>query len=191
MIDMDVEEVRKKLREKQEGQQTVVTFSEKEHKKTIAISIAVVVIVVIALLGTWSLLTTPKEIVGNPQACFKTEECLEIIFAMTPEEQETGYSNYTAYPSGKAMLFVFDKVGMQSMWMKDMAFPIDIIWIDSRDRIGHIVKEAPPCEDKTCLIYEPPIQAKYVLEVPSGFARENNLFNGDVIEFENMPDDFK
>lgn len=184
---MDIQEVRKKLREKQEGQQPMVQFSEKEHKSKITMSIAIVIVIVIALLGAWSIFTTPQEIEGPPQACFKTEECLELIFADTPEAHEIGYSNYTEYPASKAMLFVFDKIGIQSMWMKDMDFAIDIIWIDSRNRIGHITKSAPPCESINCLIYEPPVQTKYVLEVPAGFSLENNLFNGDVVKLENMP----
>ena len=38
----------------------------------------------------------------------------------------------------EAMLFVFEKPGKHSFWMKDMKFPIDIIWLDSTGKIVHI-----------------------------------------------------
>jgi uncharacterized membrane protein (UPF0127 family) len=32
----------------------------------------------------------------------------------------------------ESMLFVYEEPSKQSFWMKDMRFPIDIIWIDTK-----------------------------------------------------------
>lgn len=184
---MDADTLKQKLNEQHKPSEQVIQYNQKQHQKKIAMTVAIVAVVMILLLGTWSIFTTPKKESGPPKACFKSGECLELIFANTPEEQEIGYSNYTTYPEGKAMLFTFPDPVQQTMWMKDMDFSIDIIWIDTRGRIGHIEKEVPPCESIHCAIYEPPMLAKYVLEVPPGFSMENNLYDGNLIEFENMP----
>jgi uncharacterized membrane protein (UPF0127 family) len=66
--------------------------------------------------------------------------------------------------------------------MKDMQFPIDIIWFDSSGSILHVEKNAQPCTDN-CIIYGQDIsQAKYVLEVAAGFADKFGINQGSVLQ---------
>lgn len=54
----------------------------------------------------------------------------------------------------EAMFFVFNKPGKHSFWMKDMNFPIDIIWLDSNDKVVHIEQNLQPCVSVfTCTSY--------------------------------------
>ena len=47
----------------------------------------------------------------------------------TKEKLELGLSGREGLSFNKGMLFVFPKTGYHSFWMKDMSFPIDIIWL--------------------------------------------------------------
>src|SRR5512136_601336 len=62
----------------------------------------------------------------------------EVEVAQTPGTREKGLSGRTGLVDGQGMLFVFDKPDRYMFWMKDMLFPIDIIYI----RGGRIVDMA-------------------------------------------------
>ncbi len=78
------------------------------------------------------------------------------------------------------MLFVFDKPDIYSFWMKDMLFPIDMIWISEDGKVVYIERDARPESYPNSFIPDAP--AKYVLEVNAGFSEKNNLKVGDKVE---------
>ncbi len=82
------------------------------------------------------------------------------------------------------MLFVFDSAGLYGIWMKNMRFPIDIAWADEAKAIIHIVNSAQPCKSMFCKVYKPPSNAKYVLELESGFLKSHNIKKGDRIKLD-------
>lgn len=68
------------------------------------------------------------------------------------------------------MIFVFDKEGIHSFWMKDTLINLALIWMDSNGRITHIVSNAEPCKYEInphdeCKIYSTDKLSKYVLEI--------------------------
>lgn len=78
------------------------------------------------------------------------------------------------------MLFVFDYPGKHTMVMRDMQFPIDIIWFHE----GKVVDIAPSVHPETApeaqlTPYKPRTDATVVLEVPAGWAEEQGLKIGD------------
>jgi uncharacterized membrane protein (UPF0127 family) len=60
---------------------------------------------------------------------FKTE------LAKTTSEQTKGLGGRPCIGPNQAMLFAFSKQGQYRFWMKDMRFPIDILWINSAKRV--------------------------------------------------------
>src|SRR3989344_2021969 len=81
----------------------------------------------------------------------------------------------------EGMLFVFNHTGKYPFWMKDMNFPIDIIWIGEDLRVVYIKKDAKP--ESYPETFTPNQDAKYVLEVFSSFSEKNNLKEGDRVKF--------
>ena len=76
----------------------------------------------------------------------------------------------------ESMLFVFEESSRDSFWMKDMRFPIDIMWVDSNGRIVHIEENLEPCPlVLVCHSYAPTMDSQYVLETVSGFAQRHNI----------------
>lgn len=109
-------------------------------------------------------------------------EKIMVDVANTPESRTLGLSGRKSLENDEGMLFVFDQPSKYSFWMKDMNFPIDIIWLDESKKIVHIKKDARP--ELYPESYAPRGDAKYVLEVVSGFSEKNNLKEGDKVKFE-------
>ncbi|MDE1827374.1 MAG: DUF192 domain-containing protein, partial [Thaumarchaeota archaeon] len=97
---------------------------------------------------------------------------LDVQIADTPDRMTEGLQFQQPLSYSQGMIFVFPQTQIVSMWMKDMQFPLDMIWFDSNGNVIDIEKNLPPCSDNgTCTIYNGQMQnAKYVLEVTGGFA---------------------
>ena len=115
---------------------------------------------------------------------------IKVDLALTPVEQEQGLSGRQSLAENEGMLFVFESPGKYQFWMKDMNFPIDMIWLapsgdgDREAQVVYIKKNADPKLYPE--IYGPGSndgEAKYVLEVVSGFSEKNNLKIGDKVLF--------
>lgn len=120
------------------------------------------------------------------------EQNIEINLALIPAEQAQGLSGRSELKENEGMLFIFPEPGQYNFWMKDMNFPIDIIWLDEDLKIVYIKKDARPESYPETYGPASPSQGgpdvslmnvKYVLEVVSGFSDKNNLKVGDRVIF--------
>jgi hypothetical protein len=110
----------------------------------------------------------------------------EVIYAelaVTDQERQQGLMFREGINPDQGMLFVFEREGIHSFWMKNMKFSIDILWLDRDKRIVHIEKKVPPCLREECPSYSPPVFSKYVLEIKEGYAEEYELELYDRLEF--------
>ena len=106
---------------------------------------------------------------------------VKVDLALNEKDQNQGLSGRVGLKDDEGMLFVFNNVDKYSFWMKDMNFPIDIIWVSSDFRVVYIKKNATP--ESYPMAFTPDKDAKYVLEVKSFFSEKNNLKIGDKVEF--------
>ena len=105
------------------------------------------------------------------------EKIIQIEIADTDAERAKGLSERTNLAPDTGLLFVFPAVTTPSFWMKDMRFPIDIIWLDEKWKIIGIEKNLAP--ETYPKLFSPPSPIKYVLEVGAGFSEKNHLKIGD------------
>ena len=56
-------------------------------------------------------------------------QTIKVEIADTDAKRELGLSGHAPLSDTQGMLFVFDTPGIYSFWMKDMLFPLDIIWL--------------------------------------------------------------
>lgn len=108
-------------------------------------------------------------------------QSVQVDLAITNEEQMRGLSGRESLNNDRGMLFLFEKPDKYYFWMKGMNFPIDIIWIAEDMSVVYIKKDAQP--ENFLETYGPDQNAKYVLEVVSGFSDKNNLQIGDKVVF--------
>ena len=105
--------------------------------------------------------------------------------ALTSEQREKGLSVKDKLRENEAMLFVFEESAKHSFWMKDMKFPIDIMWLDSDGKVVHVEKRLEPCISVfTCTSYSPSRDSQFVLETVAGFTQRHNVSVGTDIDFE-------
>jgi len=95
----------------------------------------------------------------------------------TPQERTKGLSQRTELGEGQGLLFIFQKPGHIGIWMKDMIFPIDILWFDEEKNVTDIKKNATP--ESYPEVFYPSALALYVLEVNVGFAEQHGIEVGD------------
>jgi len=79
---------------------------------------------------------------------------------------------------GRGMLLIFEKPGHYSIWMKNMKFPIDIIWMNEAAKVVHLTPQVQPCKNDPCPSYSADEAALYVLEVPAGTAESLGIASG-------------
>lgn len=139
---------------------------------------------------------TPEELLNKSsnstgQACqviYKQDKAVEIEgkiiqaeVADDASEKATGLGGRDCIGHNQGMLFMFDKPGQYGFWMKDMEFPIDIIWIDVNH---HVVKvQANVEEDTYPTVFTNDQPAQYVLELPAGRADELGVNQNSIIQF--------
>jgi uncharacterized membrane protein (UPF0127 family) len=105
--------------------------------------------------------------------------------AETNDQRTVGLAVKDTLNENEAMLFVFSTEREHSFWMKNMKFPIDIIWLDADKEVVHIEHSLDPClPDSSCQTYKPNDNSLYVLETVAGFAQKYKVTEGTVVEFE-------
>ena len=107
-------------------------------------------------------------------------ETLSLEVADTPSLRQKGLSGHPPLGDHEGMLFVFPEEGLHSFWMKDMLFPIDIIWLDREYRIVDVWERADPKSYPQAV--SPRLPARFVVELPAGFFQEHNLKVGNILE---------
>ncbi|OHA26775.1 MAG: hypothetical protein A3C06_01375 [Candidatus Taylorbacteria bacterium RIFCSPHIGHO2_02_FULL_46_13] len=77
------------------------------------------------------------------------------------------------------MWFEFGSNSRWGIWMKDMRFPIDIMWIDENMSIVTIAEKISP--DTYPRVFYPSSDALFVLEVPAGFVENSQIETGNTL----------
>ncbi len=101
--------------------------------------------------------------------------------AYKAEDKIKGLGGLDSIKKDEGMLFVFDNPVQQGFWMKNMKFPIDIIWIDKNKKVIGINENMSP--DSYPNLFLPVKPITYVLEVNAGVSRANNIATNTVLLF--------
>jgi len=106
---------------------------------------------------------------------------IRIIRADTEESRQRGLSNQENLPIDSGMLFIFPAAAIQGFWMKDMHFPLDIVWIDAHKKIIGIAQNVTP--ESYPEVFMSPDPIKYVLEINAGKSDDFGLKKGVQLVF--------
>lgn len=103
--------------------------------------------------------------------------------AKTQDEREKGLGGTRSLGDDQAMLLVYDSDGKWPIWMKDMNYPLDIVWLDKDKKVVYIVKNAPP-ESYPYEQFTPKEEARYVLEFAASTVGKKKIDIGSVASFD-------
>lgn len=131
--------------------------------------------------------------INQPQTKARTvtinNRTFTVEVADSDEKRAQGLSNRDRLDANEGMLFVFPTEGRYSFWMKEMNFPIDIIFIRDR-RIVTIYKDVPPPPADTALTsltpYLPKEPVTHVLEINAGLSETYGVQEGDTVIVTNI-----
>lgn len=102
--------------------------------------------------------------------------------AVTPEAKIKGLGGRPQLAADKGMLFVYDQSAPnRCFWMKDMRFPIDIIWLDGNKKVVHIEHSVQPASYPADFCAPDPSQ--FIIELNAGEAKQARINRGDTLEF--------
>lgn len=99
----------------------------------------------------------------------------------TPDKRELGLSNRTSLGANSGMLFIFPVQGSYMFWMKDMHFPIDIVWINVDRKVVGIDSNISP--DTYPEAFNSPGKVQFVLELNAGDAERFGIKEGTSLNF--------
>lgn len=102
--------------------------------------------------------------------------------ADTEDERVLGLSGTEKLTPNGGLLMVYDSSDQHGIWMKDMNYPLDIVWLDENKEVVYVIEDAQP-ENPVETVYQPQKPALYVIELPAGSAATNAIKIGDVAEF--------
>lgn len=103
-----------------------------------------------------------------------------VSIADNEAERRQGLSGVKELGRYEGKLFIFDESGHHGIWMKDMLFPIDILWFNESFDLIYTAEQIEP--ETYPEIFTPSTPAKYVLEIRSGSVDELNLSLGDPLD---------
>lgn len=106
-----------------------------------------------------------------------------VELATTPGQWARGLMFRERLSPGSGMFFIFPRDEHRTFWMKNVRFPLDIIFLDSDYVIRKIYRSASPCAAEPCERYHSGVPARYVLEAPGGFCVRYGAREGQKVEF--------
>lgn len=102
---------------------------------------------------------------------------LELVNTDTTRQQ--GLSGKPNLEPNTGMLFDFKQDGYWQIWMKEMNFAIDILWLNNQKQVVGVKTEALPQNYPES--YGAEQQSQYVIELPAGSVNERNIKIGDTL----------
>ncbi|OGH42574.1 MAG: hypothetical protein A3H79_03395 [Candidatus Levybacteria bacterium RIFCSPLOWO2_02_FULL_36_8b] len=154
-------------------------------KKAIILFIILVLIAVSGIIfqsyrkNGISFLKSPKATINN--------HYFNLTVVKTLKETQVGLSEKKSLDQNSGMFFVFEGPAFYSFWMKNMKFPIDIIFIKG-DKIVTIYENVNPPKtiNESLSTYKPEEPADKVLEINAGLSKKYNIKKGNTVKIENL-----
>jgi len=110
-------------------------------------------------------------------------QTFSVEVATTSAQLQQGLSGRTSLPKDQGMLFIFKTAAPYPFWMKDMKFPLDMIFINN-NKIVTIFQNVPAPKDPNTTnlpVYAPDGPVNQVLEINAGLAKTDNFKKGDTV----------
>lgn len=95
-----------------------------------------------------------------------------------------GLSGTENLPSDEVMLFVFESDSRWGIWMKDMQYSIDVVWLDESKKVVDMALGVTPSSYPR--VYTPKKDARYVLEFAAGTVRQQSIREGQHAVFSDI-----
>lgn len=108
-----------------------------------------------------------------------TGKLFQVECVVSPPALKQGLSRRPSLEKGTGMLFIFDTLDRHTMWMPDMNFPLDVVWLDETLSVCNISYGLQPCvKGSECPSISSVYMSKYAIEMNAGEAAIYGFMNG-------------
>ena len=111
----------------------------------------------------------------------------QVELAADAASRQRGLSGREKLPSGKGMLFIFPRSEVQTFWMLNCTFPIDVAFISDDMKVVSMYTmevEADPHHPER--VYSSKYPVRFALEVSAGELKRAGVKVGDKVIFRNI-----
>src|ERR671930_1453578 len=148
------------------------------------IAILIPMIVIAAIVGAIGLSLFPLKVKNKGLEFARGKVLIDSdpinveIAKSSAEKQRWLMFRHEKLPLSSAMILVYDKPDLYSMWLLNIEYNLDLIWLDESGHVVYIVRDASPCEnalDPSSCTYKNTKVAKYVIAATSGFIDRHKI----------------
>lgn len=127
-------------------------------------------------------IAVPQAVIGMTQLTnsYQAYDCVALERADTPETREQGLSGRKYLNDLTGMLFVFEGPQPACMWMKDMVFPLDMLWLNQDDKIIKLETNVQPNSYPQTFCAQ---NTSFVIELNAGIAQRASLKVGQTLHW--------
>lgn len=111
-------------------------------------------------------------------------QTFSVLTAVSEEEKKKGLSTRKSLPQDQGMLFEFDQPGNYTFWMKNMQFPIDMIFVNDNRVVAVYPNLQPAGQNDNLALYTAPEPVNMVIEINAGLAQKHNIKKGDEVKIQ-------
>ncbi len=142
----------------------------------LARKLTVLILVAAFLLGVWFVNRTSPSVEMVDSFTIGTR-IFNIELVTSELDKSQGLSGRESIAEDQVMVFGYSQVDTRCFWMKDMQFPIDIVWLDGYNKVTDIESGVDPSTYPQSFCHA----AQNVVEFKAGMVGESGLKLGDSI----------
>lgn len=116
-------------------------------------------------------------VISDPES---EKTCVALELVETDAARKQGLSGRASMPEDTGMLFDFKNEAIRCMWMKDVQFGLDMIWLDASQNVVDMKTNIAPETFPERFCGE--VSARYVIEVRAGVSQSAGTSVGQDIE---------
>ena len=151
--------------------------------KTTVLLPTIIAVVIIGILGLLFIPSSIKEKkIDFPKGTLRIDNnTIQVEIAESPADRQRWLTfREHNLPLDSAIILVYSKPDLYPLWLLNIQFNVDLMWVDEKGNIVYIVKNAAPCRsslDAVQCTYKNTKPAKYILAATSGFVDYYNITN--------------
>jgi uncharacterized protein len=131
----------------------------------------IIILIILMLVSFFVFLNFKKDKI------FFSENFFFVDIISKKEDLIRGLSGRKEMEDNSGLLMVFQNDDYHGIWMKNMFFPIDILWLNQNLEVVYIKESVLP--ETFPEVFRPKEKSRYVLEVSSGMVERFNISTGD------------
>lgn len=148
-----------------------------------------------ALLASVALSLLAAMACGGPSQAASVaigDAAFQVEVLTTPAERTRGLSGREMLEPGSGALFVYEPGAAGAIWMTEMLFDLDLVWIGEGCTVVHVTEKVPRPEpgtpDTRLPRYRTSVPATYVIELNTGDVERSGIRVGDKVRFSGITD---